>query len=67
MVTKTRADAFSQDFPLWYYERHPDTCVRTAKAAGRRRRMNVDGEPKVRVQGGKVTLTWPQRQTQSLV
>lgn len=60
MVTKTAANEFSQSFPLWYYERSPEACVRSARAAGRRRRKDVDGEPRVRVRNGKVTLTWPQ-------
>lgn len=60
MVTKTAANEFSQSFPLWYYERSADTCIRSARAAGRRRRKQVDGEPRVRILGGKVTLTWPQ-------
>ncbi|MCW6008701.1 hypothetical protein K1W54_29765 [Micromonospora sp. CPCC 205371] len=65
MVTKTRANEFRQEFPLWYYERSAATCVRTAKAAGRRRRMNVDGEPKVRIQSGRVILIWPQSHADS--
>jgi hypothetical protein len=66
MVTKTRANEFRQEFPLWYYERSADTCVRAARAAGRRRRMNVDSEPVVRIRSGKVILIWSQRQRESV-
>jgi hypothetical protein len=66
MVTKTRANEFSQSFPLWYYERSADTCIRAARAAGRRKRCHVDGEPRVRIRAGKVTLSWPQQATQSV-
>jgi hypothetical protein len=60
MAAGKRVNEFSREYPQWYYEKHPDTCVRTAKAAGRRRKLNVDGEPRVRIRDGKVTLTWPQ-------
>lgn len=60
MAAGRRVNEFSREYPLWYYAKQPDTCVRTARAAGRRLRKNVDGEPRVRILGGKVTLTWPQ-------
>jgi hypothetical protein len=60
MAAGKRVNEFSHIVPLWFYEKSPDTAVRTAKAAGRRHKRNVDGEPRVRIRDGKVTLTWPQ-------
>jgi hypothetical protein len=60
MAAGKRVNEFSQTYPLWRYERFPTACVESARAAGRRRRLDVDGEPRVRIRGGKVTLTWPQ-------
>jgi hypothetical protein len=60
MAAGKRVNEFSQSFPVWYYERSPEACVRSARAAGRRRRKAVDGEPRVRIRGGKVTLIWSQ-------
>lgn len=66
MAAGRRVTEFSQTFPLWYYERSPEACDRAARAAGRRRRKHVDGEPKVRIRNGKVTLTWPQPVAESV-
>jgi hypothetical protein len=60
MAAGKRVTEFSQTYPLWRYERFPAACVESARDTGRRRRKHVDGEPKVRIRAGKVTLTWPQ-------
>lgn len=60
MAAGKKVNEFSREYPLWYYERSPDACHRSARAAGRRRRKVVEGEPRVRIRDGKVTLTWPQ-------
>lgn len=60
MAAGKKVNEFSREYPLWYYERSPEACVRSARVAGRRRRLDVDGEPRVRIRDGKVTLTWPQ-------
>lgn len=66
MAAGKKVNEFSREYPLWYYERSADTCLRTARAAGRRRRKDVDGNPIVRIRNGKVTLTWPQPVAESV-
>lgn len=60
MAAGKRVNEFSQTYPLWRYERFPAACVASARDVGRRKRLNVDGEPRVRIRSGQVTLTWPQ-------
>lgn len=60
MAAGRKVNQFSQSFPIWRYERFPAACVESARAAGRRSRKHVDGEPRVRIRNGKVVLTWPQ-------
>lgn len=60
MAAGRRVNEFSREYPLWYYERSAETCIRSARVAGRRARKDVDAEPRVRIRDGKVTLIWPQ-------
>jgi hypothetical protein len=60
MAAKTSADEFAYAVPGWYWEKNPDTALRSARAAARRKRKNADGEPVVHV-----ILVWPQQAEES--
>jgi hypothetical protein len=59
--SQTPADEFSYAVPGWYWDKNRATAVRSARAAGRKRRKKVDGEPQVHV-----ILVWPQEQAESV-
>jgi hypothetical protein len=60
MSATESADEVTITVPWWRVRHHPETVLRVARDAARRKRVNTDGEPTVRV-----TLVWQRKQAES--